>query len=110
MYEIKNINKFAKSLGNMVAKDMGFSKKELHSYIRVSNIKSLIKQHCSIDKQGQLLIDEDQTSEVCNQIFDWLIGVDLAKLAADDELDCYWDDKSNEMVFKAKDKKNGKKV
>lgn len=110
MYEIKNITKFAKSLGKMVAKDIGFSIKELKSYIRVANIRNLIKQHCYIDKDGQLLIDEDQTSQVCSEIFDWLIGVDLAKLAAEDELECYWDDKINKMVFKYKEKKNGKKV
>lgn len=110
MYEIKHLNKFAKSLGKMVAKDMGFSHKELKSYITVSNIKNLIKQHCHVNKRGQLLIDEDQASIVCNEIFDWLLGVDLAKLAAEDELDCYWDDKINQMVFKYKEKKNGKKV
>lgn len=110
MYQIKHINKFAKSLGKMVAKDSGFSQKELQSYINVINIKNLIKEHCVTDKQGNLFIDEDQTSEVCNEIFGWLIGVDLAKLAAEDELDCYWDDKSNEMVFKKKERKNGKKI
>jgi hypothetical protein len=110
MYQIKHINKFAKSLGKMVAKDAGFSQKELQSYISVTNIKNLIKEHCVADKKGNLFIDEDQTSEVCNEIFGWLAGVDLAKLAAEDELDCYWDNKSNEMVFKKKEKKNGKKV
>jgi hypothetical protein len=110
MYQIKHINKFAKSLGKMVAKDAGFTQKELQSYINVTNIKYLIKSHCAIDPSGNLFIDEDQTSEVCNEIFGWLVGVDLAKLAAEDELDCYWDNKSNEMVFKKKEKKNGKKV
>lgn len=110
MYEIKHLNKFAKSLGKMVAKDMGFSHHQLIHYITVGNIKNLIKQYCHTNKYGQLLIDEEQTSQVCSEIFDWLIGVDLAKLAAADELDCYWDDKINQMVFKYKEKNNGKKV
>lgn len=110
MYEIKYLNKFAKSLGKMVAKDIGFSHTQLKNYITVGNIKNLIKQYCNTDKYGQLLIDEEQTSQVCSEIFDWLIGVDLAKMAAADELDCYWDDKMNQMVFKYKEKNNGKKV
>ena len=37
-----------------------------------------------------------------DEILDWLIGVELAKMAADDKLECYWDDEANEMVFKGK--------
>ena len=33
----------------------------------------------------------------------WLLGVNLAKLAADDKLDCYCDSKKGCMVFKKKD-------
>ena len=109
-YEIKDLNKFAKNLGRMVAKDSGFSHKQLKSYITVSNIKNLIIQYCNGRKYGKLLIDEEHTSKVCSEIFDWLVGVDLAKLAAEDVLDCYWDDSMNEMVFKYKENKNGKKV
>lgn len=110
IYEIQNLNKFAKSLGKMVAKDIGFSQKELKQYINVSNIKNLIIQYCNGKIKGKLTIDEENTSRVCSEIFDWLIGADLARLAAEDVLDCYWDDKTNQMIFKHKEQDNGKKV
>lgn len=110
IYEIQNINKFAKSLGKMVAKDIGFSQAELKKYIKVSNIKNLIIQYCNGRNKDKLTIDEENTSRVCNEIFDWLVGADLARLAAEDILDCYWDDSMNQMVFKYKENKNGKKV
>jgi hypothetical protein len=110
IYEVKNLNHFAKNLGKMVAKDAGFTQKQLKKYIKVANIKHIIYQHCNGRKHGNLLIDEENTSIVCSEIFNWLLGVDLAAMAANDILDCYWDDNLNEMVFKYKDKNNGKKV
>ena len=38
-----------------------------------------------------------------SDIFDWLLGRDLATMCAMDKLDCYWDDETNQMVFKGKD-------
>jgi hypothetical protein len=105
IYEIKNLNHFAKKLGKLVAKDAGFTQKELKESIKVVHIKNLICQYCNGHKNGKLLIDENNTSIICSEIFSWLIGVDLAKMAAQDILDCYWDDNLNEMVFKHKDKK-----
>lgn len=110
IYEINNINKFAKSLGKIVAKDIGFSQEELKKYIKVSNIKNLILQYCNGRRRGKLTIDENNTSRVCQEIFSWLIGADLARMAAEDILDCYWDDKQNQMVFKYKEQQDGKKV
>ena len=101
IYEIKSLNGFAKSLGKQVAREGGFSVKELRGYITVSNIKNMIKQHAS-KQRGKLYIDEDRTHQVCEEIFDWLTGVNLAKLAAQDYLECYWDDKQNTMVFNKK--------
>jgi hypothetical protein len=101
IYEITSLNGFAKSLGKQVARDGGFSSKELKSYINVKNIKNIITQYAS-KKRGKFYIDEERTHKVCEEIFDWLTGVNLAKLAAQDYLECYWDDKNNTMVFKKK--------
>jgi len=101
MYEIKSLNQFAKSIGKEVAKDGGFSFKELKEYINVVNIKNIVKKHARV-KNHKFYINENETHQVCEEIFDWLTGVSLAKLAADDFLDCWWDDKQDCMVFKKK--------
>jgi len=101
IYEIKSLNGFSKSLGRQVALEGGFSPKELKQYISVNNIKQMVKAHAK-KKSGKLYIDEKQTHKICEEIFDWLTGVNLAKLAAEDYLECYWDNKENTMVFKKK--------
>jgi hypothetical protein len=111
IYEICNINKFAKSLGKIVAKDIGFSTKELKSYIKVSNIKNIIIQHSNGMSNGKLTIDEKNTKRVYNEILNWLVGSELAKLASENVLDCYWDDKKNTMMFSySKEQNDGEKI
>lgn len=101
VYQIKSLTKFAKSLGQEVAKEGGFTQQELQSYISVGNIKNMVKSRAR-HRNGKLYIDEESTDLICEEIFDWLTGVGLAKLAAQDYLECFWDDKQNTMVFKKK--------
>lgn len=107
IYEITHLNAFAKSLGVNVAKDSGFSIKELKRYIKVSNIKNIIKQYAKKNKYGNLVINDEAAQNICSDIFDWLIGANLAELAAEDVIDCYWDDEQNCMMFKTKENIDG---
>ena len=102
MYEIQDINKFSKNIAKAVAKYAGFSYKELRSYIKVANVKQIVEKYSSFNQRGNLCIDEDEAEAACEEIFDWLVGVDLAKLASNGDLECYWDDEKNCMVFKGK--------
>ena len=43
MYEIENLNQFAKMIGLEVAKDAGFKKSDLKKYISVKNIKGIVQ-------------------------------------------------------------------
>lgn len=101
MYKIKNLNSFSKELGKLVAANAGFSTKELKESITVKNIRGIVTKYIK-NKNGYFYISEDMTSQICEEIHDWIIGVSLAKLAAEDKLDCYWDDKKNCMIFKEK--------
>ena len=102
MYVIKNINSLAKILGKTVAKDADFSYLELKKYISVGNIKNIIKKHIEKDKNGNNSISNRGINDSMIEIFDWLVGRDLAALAAEDKVDCFWDDNKNEMIFKGK--------
>ena len=103
-YEIKSLNGMAKGLGKQVARDNGFSKKELHSYINVSNIVGILKQYCNT-KNKKFYIDDKNIEKAYQDIHHWLVGVDLAKHAASDTIDCYWDSDKDCMVFKNKEEK-----
>jgi hypothetical protein len=98
MYEIEDIKKFSKSLGKRVAKDCGFSVTDLKSSISVKNVCCLVKENSSVI-DGVRFIDEQNAIEVCEQILNWIMGVSLAKMAANDEIDCYWSDKDDCMMF-----------
>tara|TARA_B100001778_G_C18423522_1_gene554377 strand:- start:439 stop:771 length:333 start_codon:yes stop_codon:yes gene_type:complete len=105
IYEIKNLGQFAKGLAKEVARSSYFSFEQLKNYITVKNIKNIIKDYASKDKKGCYVIDEIKANAACEDILDWLIGVDLARMCAEDILDCYWDDKQNCMVFMEKKEK-----
>ena len=102
MYEIEDIKKFSKSLGKRVAKDCGFPMSDLKSSISVRNVCGLVKEHSDVIN-GVRYIDEQNAFEVCEQILNWILGVSLAKMAANDEIDCYWSDKDDCMMFMFKD-------
>jgi hypothetical protein len=111
MYEIRDINKFAKSLGKIAAKDIGFSTKELKSYIKVSHIKNLIIENCKSLDNGKLMINEKITYRIYNEIVNWLVGSELARMAAENILECHWDNEKNTMMFNYnKEHKDGKKI
>lgn len=99
IYKIENMNAFCKSLGKNVAKEAGFSKKELRKYIKVANIKNMVKYYATVGDDGSFTIDDRRTAAVCDEVLGWLVGVELASAAADGILDCYWDDKTESMVF-----------
>lgn len=97
---IKNLTAFAKSVGKEVAKDGGFTVKELKEYITVANIKSIVEQRARyLEEEDTFCINTTQTHQVCEDVFDWLNGVSLAKLAAEGYLECWWDDELDMMDF-----------
>ena len=99
-YEIRDMNEFAKSVGKEVAKDGGFTTDELKEYISVNNIKGIVKQYAKYSKiSKRYYINEERTQLVCEDIYDWLNGVSLSKLAADGFLECWWDSDLNNMDF-----------
>ena len=109
MYEDDEINrfddlhKFSTKLAKFVARSSGYTIKELKAYIRPVNVKKIVKKYSKF-VDDHYIMTEDQAHEACEEILDWLVGVELAKLAADDVLDCYWDDETNQPIFKAKQK------
>tara|TARA_B100000073_G_scaffold26282_1_gene20343 strand:+ start:283 stop:612 length:330 start_codon:yes stop_codon:yes gene_type:complete len=97
--QFDNLTKFSKRIGKYVAKQAGYSRKQLNSFIRLQNVQKIVKTHSRRTFDGKYEVDEEEINLICEEIFDWLVGVELCKLAADDVIGCYWDDKKNRMEF-----------
>lgn len=98
------MNRLAKILGKTVAKDADYSHSDLKRYISVGNIKNIIQKHIRKDKSGRTVISSNGISDSMGEIFDWLTSREIASLAAQDKIDCFWDSEKNQMMFQNKSK------
>jgi hypothetical protein len=101
LIEIKCINKMSKHIGKDVAKNMNIPLDELKQYIKPKEIKSIILQY-SIVKNGKALINAFILQKVFREVNNWILGIQLSKMAAKGELEALWDDEQNCMVFSSK--------
>lgn len=103
LHKIKHLKKMAKFMAKNVALDCGFSINDLKEYMTVKNAENIIKEYAKKDIEGNLLVNEEIIEKICFSMSEWLIGVNLAKLAAQDLLNCAWDSKKNCMIFSKKE-------
>jgi hypothetical protein len=67
------------------------------------------KQCLGFDNNDRPLLDENINEEIFENTVVWIHNVGLAKLAAQDLVECAWDDDTNEMIFWPKEKKKNVK-
>jgi hypothetical protein len=99
---IKNINKMSKHIGRDIAKKMEISLSEFKYYIKPKEIRSIIRQY-AIHKNENLLINACILQKVFDTISQWVIGIQISKLASEDKMEVYWDDDKNCPIFKNKE-------
>ena len=106
-YKIKNIKIFSKKILSMSCKYIEMDLEEAKSYIKISNVVQIVKEK---SKKG-LIINEEIADDIVEEIQSWLVGCQLAKMCAEDILECYWSDEGCCMVFSVKEEgeKDGKK-
>ena len=79
----------------------------IDEYITLNQMINLVKSEClGFDDENRPLLNEETNESIFENTATWIHNVGLAKLAAQDLVECAWDDKDNEMVFWAKEKKN----
>ena len=105
LMKITNVAKFSQFIVYNTIKDCGIEikRKEIKNYINNKNIEEIVKQYAHRDKNNNLMVNNRIVQKIQNELMDWILGVTLAKLAAKDELDCYWDSKRNCMIFSTKE-------
>lgn len=105
-YRIKNMNGFAKKILSIACNDIGIDQSEYKNYINVDNVKQIVKIH-SEQQDDDFYVDDDVIEKICDDLQNWVLGVQLSKMCSDGTLDCYWDDVADCMVFKVADTEKG---
>lgn len=71
---------------------------EDNEYITTQQIRGLILEHCQRD-QDEFLLNNLILEEIINQSLSILFGSCLSSMAARGEVECYWDDEANDMIW-----------
>ena len=72
----------------------------LDNYITIDQMIELVKSNClGYDDNNHPLLNEHNNQKIFDEITIWIHNIGLAKLAAQDLIECAWDDELNEMVF-----------
>ncbi|NDB85484.1 MAG: hypothetical protein EB127_22695 [Alphaproteobacteria bacterium] len=100
---IKDINKMSKHIGKDVAKHMNIPLNELKDYIKPKEIRSILQQYC-IPKQDQLMINTLILKKVFQEVNNWVLGIQLCKMASNGQLEACWNEEENCMIFETKEK------
>lgn len=101
IYSITHLDEYASSIRDSVAQTFTENyTDDLDSYITVEQVKSLIIGYSlGQDDDGLYLINEEVFNDTFDDVRQWFYESGLSKLAAQDVLECAWDDKTNQIVF-----------
>ena len=100
LMKIKSIKRIAKHIGRDVASDMLIPIEEMKDYIKPKEISSIVKQY-SISQDGQYLINRIILQKIFSEVKNWVLGIQLAKMASEGQVDTMWDEEQNCMIFKS---------
>lgn len=106
LVKIKNINAMAKHIGRDVARSKSIPISELKEYITPKEVKSIIQQFAIPDEESYL-INTSLLQKIFYEVNQWVLGIELCKMASKGLLETSWDDEQNCMTFSAKDQNNG---
>lgn len=102
VYAIVDLNGYVSQMREAAAKDISenSSNDNLDDYISLDQMIGLVKSNClGYDDNQYPLLNEKANQKIFEETAVWIHNVGLARLAAQDLVECAWDDKLNEMVF-----------
>jgi hypothetical protein len=109
VYAITDVNGYVYQMRQAAADSISEngSSDNLDNYISIDQMVGLIKENClGFDDNERPLLNEDVNNDIFEQTAVWIHNVGLARLAAQDLVECAWDSKNNEMIFWAKEPNN----
>lgn len=102
VYAITDLNGYVSQMREVAAQNISENSNQdnLDNYISLDQMIGLVKSNClGYDDNNYPLLNEETNQKIFEDITVWIHNVGLAKLAAQDLVECAWDDKLNEMVF-----------
>lgn len=115
VYAITNLEGYATQMREAAAKSLSDSNEDnLDDFISIGQIINMVNEECvGFDDQDRPLLNEEINERIYENTAIWIHEVGLAKLAAQDLVECAWDDEQNEMIFwkknNVKSSKSGRK-
>ena len=101
MVKVKSIKKIAKHIGKDVANEMLIPIEEMSEYIKPREVSSIIKQYC-VRTEDEYLMNTLILQKIFTEVKNWVLGIQLAKMASEDKLEVTWDSEENCMIFQSK--------
>ena len=103
VYAITDLNGYTLQIREAAANSLtenGASNDDLDSYISIGQMINLINNKClGLDANNRPMLNETVNQQIFEEVSVWIHNVGLAKLAAQDLVECAWDSELNEMVF-----------
>lgn len=101
VYAITDLEGYATQMRDAAAKSLTDSSEDnLDDFISLGQIINMVNEEClGFDDEDRPLLDEQSNERIFENTSIWIHEVGLAKLAAQDLVECAWDDEQNEMVF-----------
>jgi len=102
VYAITNLDGYVSQMREAAASSIAESSSEdnLDTYISIEQMIGLVQSNCiGFDEEDHPLLNEEKNQQIFEEAATWIHNVGLAKLAAQDLVECAWDDELNEMVF-----------
>jgi GH24 family phage-related lysozyme (muramidase) len=112
LYSIVDLDGYASEMRKAAADSLAEKHEEnLDEYISIKQVYNIIsKESVATDDSGRYILDKESNEKIFDTIAVWIYNVGLAKLAANDLVECAWDDKSNEMIFWINETKTKNKI
>ena len=102
VYAITDVEGYVSQMREAAANNISenSSQDNLDNYISIDQMIGLVKSHClGYDDNNHPLLNEENNQKIFEEASVWIHNAGLAKLAAEDLVECAWDDELNEMVF-----------
>jgi len=107
IYAITDLQSYVSEIRDAAAKSISdkYEHDNLDNFISLNQVISLVKENSlGYDDENRPLLNEETKEIIFNSTATWIHNVGLAKLAAQDLIECAWSDDYNTMVFWAKEK------
>lgn len=101
LYAITNVEGYATEMRDAAAKSLSADYDEnLEEFITIKQMINLVNKECvGRDDKDRPLLNEDANCKIYDATVTWIHNAGLAKLAAQNLIECAWDSKNNEMIF-----------